>query len=497
MAPKVSGQPNIDWSRMSSKMGNTLSQCTGNEDIAKFSTTVGDALSGNSDAIITNATNGLVDNLIENPVANAAVKTTIDIVKTVLMGQYQKGVDKLETQKAAKEIKNTSNTMVQMGDSTDAKAKDLSSTAQQAIDGYSIDITNNQVIIKDALTETEVTVKDKTEENEKVAEQIQKNQTEINQKQQRMQEIANQIKQNQSSTKPHKAEHKSTPTKAPQQQNQDGTSVDGNKQTQMFTQSSDESQQTPVFNVMELDGVNDSLIQEYNSLGVEVQELMVANQTMTSSIIDDNAQIVDVKDQATQVTDETSQQIDDATNQIVSTLGNTKAAIDEVTNLLKGNFPKLDQVTLIKLSGEMVKATINGTESGLLATAAATMGVGSLFSFGATASKAAELSAASADKASGSAARIATNVAGKVSEQFAMNSIKYVLSNIPGIGSELSQYTDQLVAQIQNGNQENETLKGNILGNSSVSTPTNNNNSPVTKPSIPQTDDNQNKKQMA
>ena len=145
----------------------------------------------------------------------------------------------------------------------------------------------------------------------------------------------------------------------------------------------------------------------------------------------------------------------------------------------------------------MVKATINGTESGLLATAAATMGVGSLFSFGATASKAAELSAASADKASGSAARIATNVAGKVSEQFAMNSIKYVLSNIPGIGSELSQYTDQLVAQIQNGNQENETLKGNILGNSSVSTPTNNNNSPVTKPSIPQTDDNQNKKQMA
>lgn len=77
---------------------------------------------------------------------------------------------------------------------------------------------------------------------------------------------------------------------------------------------------------------------------------------------------------------------------------NAKQAINEVKTVLDGQLPKLDEAAKIRIAGEMTKAAISETESGLLAAAAAAMGLSSVFSFGSTASEAIELGQGAGNK---------------------------------------------------------------------------------------------------
>jgi hypothetical protein len=109
----------------------------------------------------------------------------------------------------------------------------------------------------------------------------------------------------------------------------------------------------------------------------------------------------------------------------------------------------MDKITMIKLATSMTKSAICGTESGILASAAAAAGMSSLFSFGATAGKAVELTAASVDKGAGSAAHVATNIAGKLAQQAATAAMNQVMSNISQlVGVDLTGLYSELTSII-------------------------------------------------
>ena len=212
---------------------------------------------------------------------------------------------------------------------------------------------------------------------------------------------------------------------------------------------------------MSSDSVEDSelkaLIQEYNTLGIDIAGLQQMNTVLTSQNVTYRENIMNNVEMAEtglaeriEVTQEQAANIDAATNEIVSMCNNAQSAITEVQNLLKGQFPKLDQVTLVKLATSMTKSAICGTNSGILASAAAAMGLGSVVTFGASAQKAAELTAASADQAAGSAKHIATNVAGKLIQQQMMAYMNQTLSNISQMtGVDLTQMQSLMTQYVQ------------------------------------------------
>ncbi|DAA95280.1 TPA: hypothetical protein CPT80_08185 [Candidatus Gastranaerophilales bacterium HUM_9] len=425
---------------------------------SKYSTKIGNILNGNGDAILTDTTNQVVDNLVSDPVANAVVKGAVDIVKTVLIGNYNKGQDIKEAGQNLSDISSITTMGSQIADAGNSSSEQIVQTLQGNMDSKSAEVDEAVAVITTNAQEDTKQIEETVEKNKEITdtiaknqEQIDKNNAQIQEKQQRLNELASQI----ASKKAQLGIKSQTPAK-PQslpQTNQGDSSAEGNNVN------SDSGQQS--FALMSTDGIQDSelqaLISEYNSLGVEITGLQQQNATLSTENVSSQETLTDnvetTQDSITEsieVSNEQSAKIDEAANSIISMANDASSAINEVQNVLKGQFPQLDKLTLVKLATSVTKAAVCGTNSGLLATAAATMGVGSVFSFGATAAKAAELGAASADQAAASAKNIATNVAGKVLQQQMTQYMNKTFSDIGKmIGVDLSSMTSVMNQYIQ------------------------------------------------
>ena len=425
---------------------------------SKYSTKIGNILNGNGDAILTDTTNQVVDNLVSDPVANAVVKGAVDIVKTVLIGNYNKGQDIKEAGQNLSDISSITTMGSQIADAGNSSSEQIVQTLQGNMDNKSAEVDEAVSVIttkaQDGTKQIEETVEKNNEAVDTITknqEQIDQNNAQIQEKQQRMNELASQI-----ATKKAQLGIKSQAPAKPQplpQANQGDDKAD-NKGVE-----SGANQQQ--FVPMSQDGIQDSelqaLITEYNGLGVDIAGLQQQNATLSTENISSQETLTDnvetTQDSITEsieVSNEQSAKIDEAANEIISMANDASSAINEVQNVLKGQFPQLDKLTLVKLATSVTKAAVCGTNSGLLATAAATMGVGSVFSFGATAAKAAELGAASADQAAASAKNIATNVAGKVLQQQMTQYMNKTFSDIGKmIGVDLSSMTSVMNQYIQ------------------------------------------------
>lgn len=425
---------------------------------SKYSTKIGNILNGNGDAILTDTTNQVVDNLVSDPVANAVVKGAVDIVKTVLVGNYNKGQDIKEAGQNLSDISSITTMGSQIADAGNSSSEQIVQTLQGNMDNKSAEVDEAVSVITTNAQEGTKQIEETVEKNKEITDTIAKNQEQIDQnnaqiqeKQQRMNELASQI-----ATKKAQLGIKSQAPAKPQplpQANQGDPSAEGNNVN------SDSGQQS--FALMSTDGIEDSelqaLISEYNSLGVEITGLQQQNTALSSENISNQETLATNVEttqgnitQSIEVSQEQSAKIDAAANEIISMANDASSAINEVQNVLKGQFPQLDKLTLVKLATSVTKAAVCGTNSGLLATAAATMGVGSVFSFGATAAKAAELGAASADQAAASAKNIATNVAGKVLQQQMTQYMNKTFSDIGKmIGVDLSSMTSVMNQYIQ------------------------------------------------
>lgn len=425
---------------------------------SKYSTKIGNILNGNGDAILTDTTNQVVDNIVSDPVANAVVKGAVDIVKTVLIGNYNKGQDIKEAGQNLSDISSITTMGSQIADAGNSSSEQIVQTLQGNMDNKSAEVDEAVAVITTNAQEGTKQIEETVEKNNEAVDTITKNQEQIDQnnaqiqeKQQRMNELASQI-----ATKKAQLGIKSQAPAKPQplpQANQGDDKAD-NKGVE-----SGANQQQ--FVPMSQDGIQDSelqaLITEYNGLGVDIAGLQQQNATLSTENISSQETLTDnvetTQDSITEsieVSNEQSAKIDEAANEIISMANDASSAINEVQNVLKGQFPQLDKLTLVKLATSVTKAAVCGTNSGLLATAAATMGVGSVFSFGATAAKAAELGAASADQAAASAKNIATNVAGKVLQQQMTQYMNKTFSDIGKmIGVDLSSMTSVMNQYIQ------------------------------------------------
>lgn len=382
----------------------------------KYSTQIGNILNGNTDGIITGATDGMIDAAFgENTVGGAIAKGVVDIVKTVLMGQYKMGADTQEAKANLQDITDTGTSSNQIADAGASESKNILSQLDSDLSGVKVnlDSATNQLTV--TLADGQQQVVQLSEDNKALAETLNKNQSEIEKKNTELQKKQARMAELKDLIANRKAElgiASGVPSPSPAGGAEGAEGKEG----------------VPQFEAMSTDGIDDPTLQgyieEFNSLGVEIPTLQnqitatsLENKELFESITANNTVAQETVDGSIEVADQQSAYIDEQTNNIMSMCNDAKSAIGEVQKLLQGQFPKLDQMTVVKLATSMTKAAVCGTNGGLLATAAATMGVGSIVSFGATASKAAELGAASGDQFAGSAKHIATNVAGKLIQQ--------------------------------------------------------------------------------
>lgn len=193
---------------------------------------------------------------------------------------------------------------------------------------------------------------------------------------------------------------------------------------------------------------------KYDSLGGTIEKLIADNNALNTKLAEGNKTIQDNVNETVSVTETQLSEIDECANNIISMSKDAQGAINEISEMLQGQFKTLDKQTCVKLACEMVKATANGTQSGLLAAAATAMGVSSLFSFGATAAKTAQLTKNSVECGTASASEIAANVAGKAMQDYAKNLSNQIVGNITqGLG-ELAGLDANTIAEITSGIQQ-------------------------------------------
>ena len=425
---------------------------------SKYSTQIGNILNGNADAILTDTTNQVVDNLISDPVAKEIVNGAVDIVKTVLLGNYNKGKDIKEAKQNLSDMNAISSANNQVADAGNNATNQVVQTLQNDMDSKSseIDESSNVVITNtqegssqvEALKEKNKETVDTINENQ---EQIDQNNSQIQEKQQRLNELASQISAKKAQLGI-KSQAPAKPQPLPQPNN-------ANNPSEKNDVNPDSGQQ--LFALMNADGIEDpelqALISEYNGLGVEITGLQQQNTTLSEENIssqetleNDTISTQENITQSIEVSQEQLDKIDAAANEIVSMSNNANAAINEIQNMLKGQFPQFNKLTLVKLSTAVTKAAICGTNSGLLATAAATMGVSSIFSFGATAAKTAELTAAATDQGAASAEHILTQVGGKLLQQQMTQYMNKTFADISRMtGVDLTQMTSFMTQYVQ------------------------------------------------
>ena len=376
------------------------------------------------DAAINGVVDGALDAMGASPVTKAVISGAIDIGKTiveiVLTGNYNTGADVKEAKQNGQEITNLTDTATQMSDATE----NADTTQKQGeIEAQSQELTGN-------LAQSVETITQVNEENEASAELMQENNEVIQENEQQIQQKQAQMEQLQ----------------------QQISSLKGNAQANNADQGDGTGTEFIQANGAEGNPELKALIDQYNGLAADVAGLKLQNDALITQNVSQgetiNENIEATQEQQTELVEITAEQsanIDAAANEIVSMCNSAEGAINEVKNMLAGNFPKMDQVTLVKLATAMTKSAICGTNSGLLATAASAMGVSSIFSFGATAGKAAQLTAAAGDQGAASAAHIAANAAGKLAQQAATAAVNQVLSNVSNlVGVDLNSLYSQM-----------------------------------------------------
>ena len=361
---------------------------------------------------------------------SALLEGVADIVATVLAGNYKMGADTKEAVEEYNEINKVSDSAKSQGDVRENEAKGYQEQGEGTIQGHKDIADEAGETVKTITDETNTQIEELKQENEKKEEEIKNNEEQIAQKQEEQSALLAKINSSGQSG----SQTSSSSGGSALLTGDDSSGADESGMPQQIT-CSDPSLQEDV--------------SKYNSIVSEISGLTAKNTELREGINTNNATISALQENAVKVTDEQNTRIDEAVNSITSTASSTQSAIQETKNLLEGEFPQFDEIMLIKLATAMTKASICGTQSGILAAAAAAMGVGSIFSFGSTAAKAAELTAAAKDQTAASAKHIWANAAGKVLEKIAQSYVTNVMTNITSsIGGDFAQFGNEMLASV-------------------------------------------------
>lgn len=389
--------------------------------------------------------------LTGNQTVGVAAQVLTDIVQTVIMkgAASVDNADKAQLANAKKQAEGINNQHTINCNAADEYTKQMLAQLNSTIEGGTGDISGMQsVIMKNSQTMRE-TLENNKATNEEKQQQIEENNKKIEDNRNKMNDLLSQINTKKQEAKVRVESHNPKKAQGKDGDNKDG--ITGQKGETLLGDSGNEE--------------IDALIQQYNVHACDTEMLTQLNQALTTQIQEGNEETQNQAQETTEVSDEQAAEIDAKAVDILAEADNAQQAISEIKNLLSGQFPKLDNAMAIRLAGEVAKAGISGTESGLLATAAAAAGASSIFSFGTTASTAIELGTASKNKATDSFANFAQASVEKTMQNYMKSLMQQSLSNImDGMGLEadmknmfMGTFNDIKTELAQNKDEDNKT----------------------------------------
>ena len=372
------------------------------------------------------AINGMVDNFVQDPAANAAVKGAIDIVKTVLLNMYNAAELKAEDDALVKDLENAVSQSNTLADKGNADATAISNETKSQIDETQQNIDTSTSTITNTVTDASKEIAELQGANSDEANAILENNAKIAELSQKQAEILDKINQ---AKEQYQIEIKEKQSK----------SADENPNGRKFLDG----------DVPGMPEELKALIADYNALGVEMAGLDLENQVHAENAKANSANIEELNDTSIQVSEEMAASIDEQTQLILDVYNTAEGAITEMTNVLQGNFKQIDKVTCVKLATMALKSAICGTNTGLLSAAAAAAGVGSLFDGG---QKVIQLTNAATNEGGRATTLALKNAAGKMLEQTAKAYANQIMSNIiGGLSPELQEVYGGLMEVVQMG----------------------------------------------
>ncbi len=360
----------------------------------------------------------LTDQLGLSPEAKAAVDGAIDIVKTVLMGMYNKAQLEAEDSQMINEINQQVNNQTQLSEAVNRESENIKNEAKSQADatqsdmGSAVDEGQAQL---DAAADRSAEINTQTDE---AKENIQKNNEEIQKQDQVIKDLKQQKADVDTQFQQRMAELKANP------QDPNGNQGDINADPQL----------------QNLMAKRTSLIGQIGTAFTQMLGFQTSNIELQSNIEGLQAEKQNLADESMEISAELATQVDEMSGAFTDIYNNASGAVNELSGMLQGQFPQFDKITCIKLACMVAKSAICGTNSGLLAAAAAELGVGSVVSFGATAAKAAQCTEASINEG-GRAAKLALqNSVQKIAVDQAKVFTNQIVNNIlSGISPELQQ----------------------------------------------------------
>lgn len=425
---------------------------------------IGDLLNGN----YASSAAGIAKTLTNDPVAQAAIDAVSGIVEAVLAGQNvgQKEIDAAGKNEEA--VNTLTTAQNNSGTQAGKTAEQIQNQAETEVQESKVVIDGKIVDVETVVAESQAFIDDVNAQNEEMQEQVEKNNQIIEDTNKERENLLAQINERKATLNISTENNTEAPAQPDPASSNDG---EGNP-----VQNDRDNNQNSQIASMSLDGIEDpelqSLIKQYNSLGSGITDLAAVNVGLQTKMTEGAESISENIEETISVKDEQLSEIDEYTNNIVSTINSAEGAIKEVSSMLQGQFKTIDKQTAIKLAGEMIKASINGTQSGVLAAAAAAMGVGSIFSFGATAEKVARLTKNSGECATASGKEIAANVAGKLAQDYMQKMTNQVLNNLTQSLGSLAGLDSSTISEITSGIQQLKTeVIQQYLANNNVQQP--------------------------
>ena len=453
MAPISSANRQQIYATAAQQVSNSFGQAFGqNSDAAKLTGKLPSIINGTYDP-----TSEVLDAMpIKDPTAKLVVGSALDILKTWLM--HGKGEDKADATKATQKGNQASQAMQNQSNQVQNDTNALIDQTRSEADNVNSEVEN-----------TGKTVDDMEEENQTLQEEINNNNKEIEDLNKQNQEIDNEIAQLAS-------ELNIQPQTAPPTDNGGGTnpapSGDGTTpQPDGSENPAPASNDGGTYQSVEADsmpGVDQAKLARYN----ELIGLRANNTTQIATFTETNT-----THQTTITNNQTSiqesyQNIDTAADGIMTMIDTAQGAADNLKNVLNGNQKMFSTEQMINAGTQMAKSAINGTEGGVLAAFATAAGVSSIFSFGATAMQAEQAAEASADKFSSVPARIASQLAIKMSEKIASQAVNNALSQMSALtGVNFSEMYSTVMQTYQTASAGNEMASINTTPKSGGSEP--------------------------
>ena len=369
---------------------------------------------------VTGVADNLVDSTIGNNYAGAIVKGISQaIISAILGGNMSAPTSEInDAQQSLTDVQNMKTQGQKLSDDANNQAKEITNTTKASVEGGTAEIQDAVSTINNGAETLNKTLENNTTNFEENKAEIDKNKKTIELKQKELDEMDIKIKQLLSER------NISVPKK---EENGDNSVTNMDFSSFDFGTNSDLQE----------------LIASRKTLSDEILELQNTNISLLENITTGSESCSELLSSISEVSTEKAEFIDQKAGEILSTVTDAKGAVQELSNFLNGEFPKMDKAMATRIATIVTKGAINGTNSGVLTGLAATLGASSIFSFGSTAMQAKNAGEGALKYGTASAKDIANAAIEKTVKEMATKYMQQSMSQLSNIiGVDINEIMD-------------------------------------------------------